>query len=168
VIRTDAQLSVSRFAELIGVPRRTYTWRLARHRAEGPVGVWPAPVVDRIEPTVAKYAQEWPAWGHRKIWALARADGHDVGSQASVARALRRRGLLQPVRYQAERRQLAQARRAVFVGPPTRRRRDPARCPLILDCVDDQDRLWPVVVVTDNGPAMKPAAVAAWFEPPWN
>jgi hypothetical protein len=123
VIRTDAQLSVSRFAELIGVPRRTYTWRLARHRAEGPVGVWPAPVVDRIEPTVAKYAQEWPAWGHRKIWALARADGHDVGSQASVARALRRRGLLQPVRYQAERRQLAQARRAVFVDPPTRRNR---------------------------------------------
>jgi transposase InsO family protein len=36
-------------------------------------------------------------------------------------------------------------------------------CPLILDCVDDQDRLWPVVVVTDNGPAMKSAAVAAWF-----
>jgi hypothetical protein len=85
--------------------------------------VWPAPVVDRIEPTVAKYAEEWPAWGHRKIWALARADGHDVGSQASVARALRRRGLLQPVRYQAERRQLAQARRAVFVDPPTRRNR---------------------------------------------
>lgn len=26
MIRTDAQLSVSRFAELIGIPRRTYTW----------------------------------------------------------------------------------------------------------------------------------------------
>jgi hypothetical protein len=85
--------------------------------------VWPAPLVERIEPTVAKYAEAWPAWGHRKVWALARADGHDVGSQASVARAMRRRGLLQPVNYQAERRQLAQARRAVFVDPPARRNR---------------------------------------------
>jgi transposase InsO family protein len=123
MIRTDAQLSVSRFAELIGVPRRTYHYRLARHRAGEPLGVWPAPVLERIEPTVAKYAEAWPAWGHRKVWALARADGHDVGSQASVARAMRRRGLLQPVNYQAERRQLAQARRAVFVDPPARRNR---------------------------------------------
>jgi transposase InsO family protein len=123
MIRTDAQLSVSRFAELIGVPRRTYHYRLARHRAGDPLGVWPAPVLERIEPTVAKYAEAWPAWGHRKVWALARADGHDVGSQASVARAMRRRGLLQPVNYQAERRQLAQARRAVFVDPPARRNR---------------------------------------------
>ncbi len=88
MIRTEAQLSVSRFAELIGVPRRTYHYRLARHRAGDPEGVWPAPVVDRIEPTVAKYAEAWLAWGHRKVWALARADGHDVGSQASVARAM--------------------------------------------------------------------------------
>ena len=34
-----------------------------------------------------------------------------------------RRGLLQPVRYQAERRQLAAARREVFVDPPARRNR---------------------------------------------
>ena len=34
-----------------------------------------------------------------------------------------RRGLLQPVRYQAERRQLAAARREVFVDPPVRRNR---------------------------------------------
>jgi transposase InsO family protein len=219
MIRTDAQLSVSRFAELIGVPRRTYHYRLARHRAGDPLGVWPAPVLERIEATVAKYAEAWPAWGHRKVWALARADGHDVGSQASVARAMRRRGLLQPVNYQAERRQLAQARRAVFVDPPARRNRvwqfdfsefettaggiwrlggtvdyhakvalacpvsatstagdmiaalDAAEAaaealltePLIFDCVDDDWRLWPVVVVTDNGPAMKSSAVAAWF-----
>jgi hypothetical protein len=32
-------------------------------------------------------------------------------------------GLLQPVGYQAERRQLAQARRAVFLDLPTRRNR---------------------------------------------
>ena len=40
---------------------------------------------------------------------------------SSVARALARRGLLLPQRYQAERRQLARARRAVFLEPPTRR-----------------------------------------------
>jgi transposase InsO family protein len=132
---------------------------------------------------------------------------------------MRRRGLLQPVNYQAERRQLAKARRAVFVDPPQRRNRvwqfdfsefettsggtwrlggtvdyhakDALACPvsatstaqdliaalnaaeaaaedllgvpLVFDCVDDDWRLWPVVVVTDNGPAMKSAAVAAWF-----
>jgi putative transposase len=53
MIRQDAQLTVSRFAELIGVPRRTYHYRLAKLRAGDPVkGPWPAPVVDRIEPTV--------------------------------------------------------------------------------------------------------------------
>lgn len=115
-------MSVSRFAELIGVPRRTYQYRLAKHRAgDPPKGPWPAPVVDRIEPVVAKYAQDWPAWGHRKIAAIARIDGHDIGSMSSVKRAMARRGLLQPVRYQAERRQLAAARRAVFVEPVERK-----------------------------------------------
>lgn len=71
MIRQDAQLTVSRFAELIGVPRRTYHYRLAKHRAGEPVkGPWPAPVVDRIEPTVAKYAADWDAWGHRKIFGV--------------------------------------------------------------------------------------------------
>ena len=118
MIRTDAQLSVSRVAELVGVPRRTYHYRLARLRAGDPAkGPWPAPVVDRIEPVVAKYAAEWPAWGHRKIRAIATVDGHDVGSAASVKRAMARRDLLQPVRYQAERRQLARARRLSLVEP---------------------------------------------------
>ena len=124
MIRTEAQLPVSRFAELIDVSRRTYHYRLARHRAGEPTkGPWPAPVVDRIEPVVAKYAGDWDAWGHRKIWAIAHHDGHDVGSVSSVRRAMARRDLLQPVRYQAERRQLAQARKAVFVDPPDRRNR---------------------------------------------
>ena len=81
----NTRLTISRFAELIEVPRRTYTYRLAKHRAGDPEkGPWPAPVVDRIEPLVDKYAQDWPAWGHRKIRAIAAADGHDVGSEASV------------------------------------------------------------------------------------
>ena len=105
MIRTDAGCTVSRFAELVGVPRRSYHARLARHRA-GDVakGPWPAPQVDRIEPAVAKLAADWPAWGHRKIWAMGRYDGWDLGSPSSVHRAMARRGLLQPVRYQAERR----------------------------------------------------------------
>ena len=121
MIRTEFGCTVSRFAELVGVPRRSYHARLARHRA-GDVakGPWPAPQVDRIEPAVAKLAADWPAWGHRKIWAMGRYDGWDLASPSSVHRAMARRGLLKPVRYQAERRQLAAARREVFVDPPAR------------------------------------------------
>jgi transposase InsO family protein len=79
-------------------------------------------VVDAIEEQAAQQAHRWSAWGHRKIWAMLRADGVHV-SRSSVARALRRRGLLLPVRYQRERRQLAAERRAAFVTPPARRNR---------------------------------------------
>jgi transposase InsO family protein len=53
---------------------------------------------------------------------MLRADGVRV-SRSSVLRALARRNLLLPVRYQAERRQLAVARRALFVAAPVRRNR---------------------------------------------
>jgi putative transposase len=49
--------------------------------------------VDAAEPVVAKYAADWPAWGHRKVYGLMRADGHRL-SMSSVERAMRRRGLL--------------------------------------------------------------------------
>ncbi len=222
MIRTDAECSVSRFAELIGIPRRTYTWRLARHRAGDPVkGPWPAPVTDEIEPLVEKYAQAWPAWGHRKVHAIMDIDGHRVGSQSSVARAMARRNLLQPVAYQAERRQLAKARKASFLeSPPTRRNRlwqadfsafetategtwqlggvvdyvtkIALACPVTAtqtagdlcaafdaaeaaasellgvelreDCINKATgEIEPVIIVTDNGPAMKSTAVALWF-----
>ena len=124
MIRTEAGMPITRFSDLIGVPRRTYSYRLAKYRAGDPVkGPWPAPVVDRIEPVVAKVAEDWPAWGHRKVWAMAHYDGHDIGSPSSVARAMARRGLLQPVRYQTERRQWAKARKEAFLEPPTRRNR---------------------------------------------
>jgi putative transposase len=42
-----------------------------------------------------------------------------VVSPSSVLRAMDRRGLLQPVNYQAERRELARARRDAFIVPPT-------------------------------------------------
>ena len=124
MIRAESGCSVSRFSGLIGVPRRTCCDRLARLPAgDPPKGPWPAPVVDRIEPDAAECAEEWPAWGYRKIAAIAAADGFDTGSPSSVKRAMARRGLLQPVRYQAERRQLAQARREAFVEAPLRRNR---------------------------------------------
>ncbi len=220
MIRTDAACAVSRFAELIGVSRRTYHSRLARHRAGDPSKGPLTPVVDRIELTVEKLAAQYPAWGHRKIWAISRYDGWNLASPSSVHRAMARRNLLQPVRYQAERRQLAAARREVFVERPARRNRvwqadfsqfetttegtwqlggvvDYATkvalaCPvsatqtatalhaalhdaidaaetltgrrLIEDCIDKATgEIVPLVIVTDNGPAMKSAALAHWF-----
>src|SRR6266545_3987246 len=113
-----AALAVARFCALLGIPRATwYRWKRA---ACSRPGRWPAPVVDALEPIAASYATTFAAWGHRKLWALLQADGYQV-SMSSVARALARRGLLLPLRYQAERRQLARARRAVFLEPPTRR-----------------------------------------------
>jgi len=70
----------------------------------------------------AKYAADWPAWGRRKVAAMMRADGHAV-STSTVQRALRRRGLLLPRGYRADRKSWAVLRRRVFHDPPTRRNR---------------------------------------------
>lgn len=84
-------------------PLALYTrWMLQRRAGITPKEPWPAPVVDTIKPHVEKYAQAWPACGHRKIHALMRADGYPV-SVSTVERAMRRRHLLQQVAYQAER-----------------------------------------------------------------
>jgi hypothetical protein len=108
---------------LAGIPERTYRRRLARLRHGAPSkGPWPAPKVDRIEALAAKYAEAWPAWGYRKIAALMRADGHDV-TNSSVQRALRRRGLLLPQGFRADRKSWAVLRRKVFRNPPTERNR---------------------------------------------
>lgn len=118
-------MPVSRFAALAGIPERTYRFRLARFREGGapPVkGPWPAPVVDVVEAMAAKYAADWPAWGHRKIAAMMRADGHQV-SDSSVERALRRRGLLLPQGFRADRKTMAKVRRQVFGEPVTHRNR---------------------------------------------
>jgi hypothetical protein len=109
VIRSEAEMPVSRFCELIGIPRRSYVRQQARARsgataAKGPL---PAPVVDAV-PAVATYAADWPAWGHRKIHRMMAADGHDV-SRSSAERAMRRRGLPQRIDCQGERRELVKA-----------------------------------------------------------
>ncbi|MEP7022766.1 MAG: hypothetical protein ABJB47_02935, partial [Actinomycetota bacterium] len=70
----------------------------------------------------AKYAADWPAWGHRKIAAVMRADGHQA-STSTVERALRRRGLLLPRGFRADRKSWAALRRKVFHDPPTERNR---------------------------------------------
>ena len=123
MMRQQAGLSVRRFCELAGIARAGW-YRQARRALEGrPVlGPWPAPVRDLVEQPAAQLALEWPAWGHRKIHALLAVDGFHA-SQATVRRALGRRGLLQPVGYQRERRELAKARKAAFVAAPTRRNR---------------------------------------------
>ena len=121
-MRADANMCVRRFCERLGIPRSTwYYWR-ASHLQGREVRRWPAPVVDAIEEPAAAKAYEFSAWGHRKIWVMLRRDGYTV-SQSSVKRALARRGLLMPVRYQAQRRELARARRSLFRDPPTRRNR---------------------------------------------
>lgn len=78
-------------------------------------------MVDVIEAAAAKYVAEWPAWGHRKIAAMMRADGYQL-STSTVERALRRRNLLLPKGFRADRKAFA-ARRHVFHDPPTERNR---------------------------------------------
>ncbi|GAB3399374.1 transposase [Flindersiella endophytica] len=75
-----------------------------------------------MEAVAAKYAADWPAWGHRKIAAMIRVDGHHV-STSTVQRALRRRGLLLPQGFRADRKSWAQVRQKVFRDPPTQRNR---------------------------------------------
>lgn len=116
-------MPVSRFARLAGIPERTYRHRRAQLHAGRPAkGPWPAPAVDAIEPIAAKYAADRPAWGHRKIAAMMRADGYQA-SDSTVERALRRRGMLLPRGFRADHKTMARARRQVFHEPPTHRNR---------------------------------------------
>ena len=123
MIRQHAGLPVERFCAVAGIPRAT--WYRQRERALGGglvKGPWPRPVRGRVEAVVHAYALRYPAWGHRKIWALTVSDGHPV-SMRTVHRILDERGLIHPVRYQAERRELARARKQTFHAAPSRRNR---------------------------------------------
>jgi transposase InsO family protein len=125
LIRTTADVPISktRWCQRLGIPRSTYHRRLARAQ-QGQVGKgpWPAPVVEAITEDAVAMAQTWSAWGHRKVAAMLHADGH-TASTSSILRALRRAGMVQPVDYQRQRRELARARKAAFVDPPDRRNR---------------------------------------------
>ena len=65
-------------------------------------GPWPAPKRGEMEALVHWLALRYPAWGYRKIWALAVTRGYHV-SMSTVYRIM----LVHEVRYQAERRELA-------------------------------------------------------------
>ncbi|MER5226405.1 integrase core domain-containing protein [Streptomyces flaveus] len=93
-------------------------WRIAGWHPDSSA----TPTADAVEATAAKYAADWPAWGHRKIAAMMRADGCEV-STSTVERALRRRGLLLPSGFRADRRSWARLRKRVFRDPPRQRNR---------------------------------------------
>lgn len=119
VIRVEAGMSTSRCCRLIDMPERTWRrWQAKARQERPPKGPWPQPARDAARDLATKHALKHPAWGHRKIWALTRHDGHKV-SQATVLRLLRDDGLILPSEYQKQRRELAKDRKAAFARNPT-------------------------------------------------
>jgi len=120
VIRVQAGMSTARFCELFDMPERTWRrWQAkARSTGEHGKGPWPRPAREAARPLAVKHALAHPAWGHRKVWAMTRHDGHVV-SQATVLRLLRDEALILPAAYQKERRDLAGRRKAAFAHDPT-------------------------------------------------
>jgi putative transposase len=119
VIRLETGMSTARFCAVFDMPERTWRRWQARARAGRPTkGPWPRPARSAAADLAVKHALAHPAWGHRKVWAMVRHDGHVV-SQASVLRLLRDEGLILPAAYQRERRQLADRRKAAFAVEPT-------------------------------------------------
>ena len=112
-------MPTARFCRLIGVPERTWRRWQAKARRERPArGPWPRPVREAAKATIVAHATAHAAWGHRKVWAMARRDGVQV-SASTVMRALRDEDLLLAAGYQRERRRLAGQRKAAFTDPPT-------------------------------------------------
>lgn len=119
MIRHGAGMPTARFCKLTGVPERSYRrWQAKAKQDRPPKGPWPQPARDAARGLAVKHALAHPAWGHRKIWAMTRHDGHRV-SQATVLRLLRVDGLILPSEYQKQRRELAKDRKAAFAKNPT-------------------------------------------------
>ena len=81
-------------------------------------GPWPQPGRHAVRERARAHPLAHPAWGHRKIWAMVRHEGHVV-SEATVLRLLRDERLILPAACQRERRNLAQRRKAAFAAAPT-------------------------------------------------
>jgi putative transposase len=112
-------MPTSRFCSLLGIPERSYRrWQTRARSGRRLKGPWPTPARDAHRDTVTALAAEHPAWGHRKVWAMARHGGHRV-TCSTVLRILDDEGLLLKADYQRDRRRLAQQRRAAFAAPPT-------------------------------------------------
>lgn len=118
-------MSTARFCQLIDMPERTWRrWQAKARAGTGagagarPKGPWPTPARDKARDLILKHGTKHSAWGHRKIWAMVRHEGHVV-SEATVLRTLRDEGLILPAHYQRERRKLAERRKAAFANEPT-------------------------------------------------
>jgi putative transposase len=121
VIRVESGVSTARFCQLIETPERTWRrWQVRARRGELVKGPWPTPAQDAIEADAIVTAKAWPALGHRKVTALLAAEGVRT-NESTVKRTLRRNDLLLPVNHTVLTRELAAARRAAFVVPPSRR-----------------------------------------------
>jgi transposase InsO family protein len=119
VIRTEAGMSTTRFCALLDMPERTWRrWQANARAGRPPKGPWPHPARDQVRDAARWHAFAHPAWGHRKIWAMVRHDGHAV-SESTILRLLRDEGLILPANYQRERRRLAERRKAAFAVEPT-------------------------------------------------
>ncbi len=119
MIRVEAGMSTARFCQLIDMPERTWRRWQANARAGGRVKRrWPRPARQAAKERALGHALAHPAWGHRKIWAMVRHDGHIV-SEATILRLLRDEDLILPAHYQRERRKLAERRKAAFATEPT-------------------------------------------------
>ncbi len=119
MIRQDAGMPTSRFTLLVGVPERTYRRWQARSRDGRPTrGPWPTPAQDQVEEKLVEVADQWLAWGHRKVAQIARTDGCAV-TDSTALRALKRNGRVLEPDYTRQRKDLAAARRAAFVVPPS-------------------------------------------------
>jgi len=111
-------MSTTRCCRLIDMPERTWRRWQTRARVDEPArGPWPPPVsaAAAAQAAVVSHAEAHPAWG------ASEGLGDDAlgRSPATTLRIMRRRGLILAADYQRKRCQLAAARRAVFVDPPT-------------------------------------------------
>jgi putative transposase len=112
-------MPTARFCRLIGIPERSYRrWQARSRYGQLSRGPWPRPARERSREVVVALAGAHPAWGHRKIWAMARHSGQQV-TMSTVLRILDDAGLLLKADYQRERREQARQRKAAFAAPPT-------------------------------------------------
>lgn len=89
VIRVEAGMPTARFVDLIGVPERSYRrWQGKARQTRPAKGPWPRPAREAAKELTVSHALAHPAWGHRKVWAMVRHDGHVV-SEATVLSLLR-------------------------------------------------------------------------------
>ncbi len=91
-------MSSARFCQVIDMPERTRRRWQGQTRAGGRAkGPWPRPARESASVLARKHALAHPAWGHRKIWAMVRHDGHLV-AEATILRLLRDvNGLARPM-----------------------------------------------------------------------